>query len=135
MSLCSIQISIFFRVIQEKLPEKIAISPDNHLPCNIYKWSIISFSWITPLCDKIGTNDWYKVQAYQVPIVNPRWAPISCENVVKYDNWCTDCSLCDKKKQNWYKWLFVTTYRVQAYQVPIVNPGLPPKIQNGRQEI
>ena len=46
-----------------------------------------------------------------------------------------DCSLCAKKKPNWYKWLFVSIYRVQAYQVPIVNPRWPPKIQNGRQEI
>ena len=28
------------RVIQEKLPDKIAISPDSHLPCGIYKESI-----------------------------------------------------------------------------------------------
>ena len=31
--------------------------------------------------------------------------------------------------------LIVTIYRVQAYQVPIVNPRWPPKIQYGRHEI
>ena len=31
--------------------------------------------------------------------------------------------------------MIVTIYRVQAYQVPIVNPRGPPKIQDGRHEI
>ena len=31
--------------------------------------------------------------------------------------------------------MIVTIYRVQAYQVPIVNPRWPPKIQDGRHEI
>ena len=31
--------------------------------------------------------------------------------------------------------MIVTIYRVQAYQVPIVNRRLPPKIQDGRHEI
>ena len=38
------------------------------------------------------------------------------------------------------KWvqMIVTLYRIQAYlayQVPIVNPRLPPKVQDGRHEI
>ena len=33
------QIVYIFRVIQEKLPNKIAISPDSHLPCDIYKYT------------------------------------------------------------------------------------------------
>ena len=31
--------------------------------------------------------------------------------------------------------MIVTIYSVQAYQVPIVNPRWPPKIQDGRHEI
>ena len=31
--------------------------------------------------------------------------------------------------------MIVTIYRVQAYQIPIVNPRRPPKIQDGRHEI
>ena len=31
--------------------------------------------------------------------------------------------------------MIVTIYRVQAYQVPIVNPKWPPKIQDERHEI
>ena len=31
--------------------------------------------------------------------------------------------------------MIVTIYRVQAYQVPIVNPRWPTKIQDGRHEI
>ena len=31
--------------------------------------------------------------------------------------------------------MIVTIYRVQSYQVPIVNPKWPPKFQDGRQEI
>ena len=31
--------------------------------------------------------------------------------------------------------MIVTIYRVQAYQVPIVNPRWPPKNQDGRHEI
>ena len=31
--------------------------------------------------------------------------------------------------------MIVTIYRVQAYQVPIVNPRWSPKIQDGRHEI
>ena len=31
--------------------------------------------------------------------------------------------------------MIVTIYRVQAYQVPIVNPRWPPKTQDGRYEI
>ena len=49
----------------------------------------------------------------------------------KYDNWCIDSSLSDKStKIGTNDW-----YRVQAYQVSIVNPRWPPKIQDGRHEI
>ena len=31
--------------------------------------------------------------------------------------------------------MIVTIYRLQAYQVPIVNPRWPPKFQDGRLEV
>ena len=31
--------------------------------------------------------------------------------------------------------IIATLYRIQAYQVPIINPRWPPKIQDGRHEI
>ena len=37
------------------------------------------------------------------------------------------------KVPTWVQMIF-TIHRVQAYQVPIVNPSLPPKIQDGRHE-
>ena len=38
------------------------------------------------------------------------------KKMVKYDNWCIDRSLCGKSTK-----IIVTLYRVQAYQVRIVN--------------
>ena len=49
---------------------------------------------------------------------------------VKYVNWFIDRSLCDKSTK--LVQMIVTIYRVQAYQVPIVNPRWPPTTSDRR---
>ena len=48
--------------------------------------------------------------------------------MVKYDNWSIDRSLFDKITK--LVQMIVTIYIVQAYQLPIVNPIWPLKIQD-----
>ena len=55
------------------------------------------------------------------------------EKMVKYDSWCIDRSLCDKGPK--LVQTIVTIYRVQAYQVPVVNQRWLTKIQDGSHEI
>ena len=52
---------------------------------------------------------------------------------VNYCKWCIDRHFLIKVPK--LVQMIVTLYRVQAYQVPIVNPRWSPKIQDGRHEI
>ena len=41
----------------------------------ISKWFVAESRRLSNTSTKIGTNDWYRVQAYEVPIFNPRRPP------------------------------------------------------------
>ena len=56
---------------------------------------------------------------------------LHCEKIVKFDNWYTDSWHCGKSIKIGTNDL----YRVQAYQVSIVNPRWPSNIQDGRHKI